>query len=74
MVFYWTDGFGVFLSVREGQFIGDRGLGLLLRIYSGKSEIIRHSICQFRPKFLKTFFLFLEVHAALHSRTASLMI
>jgi len=62
MVFYWTDGFSVFLLVREDQFIGDRGQGgnsLFLRIYSGKSKIIRYPICQFRPKFLvKTFFLF----------------
>jgi len=62
MVFYWTDSFSVFLSVKENQFIGDREQGgdsLLLRIYSGKSEIIRHPICQFKPHFLvKTFFFF----------------
>jgi len=62
MVFYWTDGFSVFLSVREGQFIGDRGLGgdsLLLRIYSRKSELFGTQFVNLGQNFWwKPFFFF----------------
>jgi len=76
MVFYWTDGFSIILSVRENQFVGDRGQGVTAPSSKYIREILKllgHPICEFRPRFLVKIF-FLEIHAALHSRTASQMI